>query len=94
MLTKKNADYCGAFSLRPVEKPVDSVENSCGKLVIICYTLKLCKRSSGIGICGARPELTVGNCSVSLREGLLIRAIVFIQFLNYPAPDSLIVNCP
>ena len=44
MLTEKNADYFRTFSYRPVEKPVDSVENLCGKLVIFCYTLRLCKQ--------------------------------------------------
>ena len=38
MLTEKNTDDSSTFSFRAVEKPVDSVENSCGKLVIFCYT--------------------------------------------------------
>lgn len=44
MLTGKNTDDSKAFSFRAVEKPVDSVENLCGKLVIFCYTLRLCKQ--------------------------------------------------
>ena len=44
MFTEKKPDDFSTFSFQPVEKPVDSVENLCGKLVIFCYTLRLCKQ--------------------------------------------------